>query len=783
MSLARVGLLALVPLALLAQPTAGRLPDGAAILPNGWPITPAGRQIELSTLPLTLRLTPDRKQAIALNAGFRQPSLSVIDLEAGQVVSEATLPDSWLGLAVDRSGEKVYASGGGRGSVFAFSLADGKLTQTAEYKAIEGAAGKDDWIGDVLLSKDERFLYAANLFDDSISILNLSTGLRVGGFKTGARPYRLALGQRGETLWVSHWGESTVGLYSLPEGRPLEKLRSGGLPSDMVLLEGAVETAEGEGLPITARLFVACANTNSVWVFGLTSGDRVRPIEQIPLGPSGLAPAGTAPSGLALSPDGARLYVAASGANSIVVADVSGARAEFIGAIPTGWYPTAVAETADGGVAYLSGKGSGSRPTPNGPDPTDRGKFGDYVAAQQTGSIGVTPKLSEQAFAAVTERVLENTLYSDEARDNPGVPAGNPISPGAGATSPIEHVILVVAENRTYDQLFGDVKGGAGDPKLTVFGEGVAPNQRRLAKQFALLDNFYAAGDASADGQNWTVAGVANAFVEKLWPAYVARRLDRYPFEGGEPASFPPAGYLWSNALSARISVRNYGLFLGTADPGLARITDADFPGFDLSIPDRRRVDLFLEDFARLEEAGKLPRLMLVRLPNDHTSGRSPGYPTARAMEAEHDLALGKLVEGVSKSKSWAKTAIFIVEDDAQDGADHIDSHRTVALVAGPYVKRGLVDSTFYSSLSMLRTIELILGLRPMTQFDATATPMWRSFTAEPDATAYEAVEPEQSLDEQNPPAQGGAPRRVEAAPEPSKSPADKLLAAANGSL
>ncbi len=779
----RLGLLALAALTLSAQPTAGRLPDGAAILPNGWPITPAGRQVELSTLPLTMRITPDGARALVLNSGFRQPSVSVIDLNAGRVESEVTMPDSWLGLALDRAGKKAYASGGARGSVFAFSLNDGALTQTAEHRAIDGAPGKDDWIGDVLLSKDERFLYVANLFDDSVSILNLSSGVRVGGFKTASRPYRLALGQRGETLWVSHWGDSSIGLYSLPEGRLLDKVRTGGLPSDIAVLEGAIETAEEEGPQITARVFVACANTNSVWVFGLTSGDRVRPIEQIPLGPSGRAPAGTAPSGLTLSADGQRLYIAASGANSIVIADVSAARAEFIAAIPTGWYPVAAGERPDGGVAYLSAKGLGSLPAPEGPDPTDRGRLGDYVARRQTGALGILPPLNEGQFAALTGRVLENTLYSDDAVDSPGVPVGNPVS----SSSPIEHVVLVVKENRTYDQLFGDLDQGKGDAKLTLFGDDAAPNHRKLAREFVLLDNFYAPGDTSADGQNWTAGAAANDFVEKLWPAYVARRLDRYPFEGGEPASFPPAGYLWSNALSARLAVRNYGLFAATADPGLAAISHPDYPGFDLAVPDSRRVEIFLEDFARLEAQGKLPRLLLVRLPNDHTAGRSPGFPTARAMMAEHDLALGKLVEGVSNSDSWSKTAIFVVEDDAQDGADHIDSHRSVALLAGPYVRRGFVDSTFYSTLSVLRTAELLLGLRPMTQFDAAATPLWRSFTAEPNLEPYRAVEPKQDIEERNPAGAGGAPRRVEAAPapsaEPPKSPNDRLLARAGGSL
>ena len=761
MTLARLLLLLIVPCCLLAQPFAGRRPDGAAILPNGWPITPAGRQVELSTLPLALALHPDGKHAFVLNSGFLPPSISVVDLDAGAVIAEVPAPGAWLGLALDAKGERLFVSGGARGSVLVFKYAEGRLERSAEYSAVEGALSDSDFIGDLLLSPDERFLFAANLFDDSISVVNLSSGVRVHTFAVGPRPYRLRLGQRGESLWISHWGESSVGLYSLPDGRLLERIPSGSLPTDVVLLEGAVETHEEEGLPITARLFVACANTNDVWVYGLTAGDRVRLLERIPLGPGERAPAGTAPTALSLSPDGQRLYIAASGNNAVILADVSAARTELIGAAPTGWYPTAAAERLNGGIVYLSGKGSGSVPAPRGPDPTDRGSEQQYVAALQKGSLGLLPPLDPGTLRALTQRAAENILYDDALLEDAGAPAGNPIPNRPGDASPIKHVVLVVKENRTFDQVLGSVDRAEGDARLVVFGPDVAPNHRRLAEQFVLLDNFYAVGDVSADGQNWSTAAMANDFVEKLWPAALGRRLSRNPFEGGDTASFPPAGYLWSNALSAGLTVRNYGLFASTIDSGLQPLSAADYPAFDLSIPDGERVDAFLADWKRLETAGQLPSLMLVYLPNDHTAGRSPGYPAARAMMAEHDYALGRLIEGVSQSPSWSQTAVFVMEDDAQDGADHIDSHRSLAFIASPYVKRGAKDSTFYSTPSVLRTIELILGLNPMTQFDAAALPMWQSFAAEPTPSPYEAIRPKQAFEEANPAGEGGQPRRV----------------------
>lgn len=762
MTLGRFLLLLAAPCLLLAQPFAGRRPDGAAILPNGWPITPAGRQIELSTLPMAVTLHPDGKHAFVLNSGFLAPTISVVDLDAGAVIAEVPAPGAWLGLELDVKGERLFVSGGSRGSVLAYGYADGRLERVAEYSAVEGSLSDRDFIGDVLLSADERFLFAANLFDDTVSVINLSSGVRVRTFPVGLRPYRLRLGQRGQSLWISHWGDSSVGLYSLPDGRLLEKVPSGSLPTDIVLLEGPVETHEDEGLPVTARLFVACANTNDIWVYGLTAGDRVRLLERVPLGPGERAPAGTAPTALSLSPDSQRLYIAASGNNAVILADVSAARTELVGAAPTGWYPTAVQERQNGGIVYLSGKGGGSLPTPRGPDPTDRGSEQQYVAALQKGSLGLLAPLDPSTLRALTQRAGENILYGDALLEDAGAPPGNPIPNRPGDPSPIKHVVLVLKENRTFDQLLGDIDRAEGDSRLVVFGPDVAPNHRRLAEQFVLLDNFYAAGDVSADGQNWSTAAMANDFVEKLWPSALGRRLNWNAFEGGDTASFPAAGYLWSNALSAGLTVRNYGLFASTVDAGLRPLSADNYPGFDLSVPDSQRVDVFLADWKRMEAAGELPSLLLVYLPNDHTAGRSPGYPTARAMMAEHDYALGRLIEGVSRSASWSQTAVFVMEDDAQDGADHLDSHRSVAFIASPYAQRGVKDSAFYSTLSVLRTIELILGLNPMTQFDAAALPMWRSFTPQSEPKPYEAIRPKQAFDELNPAGQGGQPRRVE---------------------
>ena len=741
------------------QPTAGKKPGGAAILPNGWTITPAGKQIPLSTLPMSLAAAPDGRHAVALNAGYLQPSASVIDLQTGEEVQRLALPDAWLGLRFIHSGERLFIGGGSRASVLELEWSDGRLKLAREFPVVPPAERTArDFIGDVAVSPDGGLLYALNLFDDSVVTLNARSGLVLSRFSTGPRPYRIEVNPDGETAFISEWGGAGVGLYRLGEGRRIGLLSTGRAPGDLLLAPGRIgeENDLEEGPAVVSRLFVACSNTNSVWVYGLTAGLDARLLETVPLAPTVDAPPGTAPTELAYDPESKRLLITASGANFVAVADVSGDRTVVQGAVPTGWRPTAALPLPGGGILYLNGKGGGSSPAPNGPDPTDRGRQATYVAAEQTGSAGLVPPLDAETLEITTARVVENTLYSEAYAENPGVPAGNPVR-GDG---PIQHVIYVLKENRSFGQILGETP---------VFGPDVAPNHHALARRFVTFDNFYADGDVSADGQAWSTAAATTDFVEKLWPARYGRRLESYPFEGADPAAFPPGGYLWSSALSAGLSVRNYGVWtsrgangaLRVADPALEPVTAPDFPPFDLEVAESTRVEAFLTDLEGRIAAGAVPRLMLVRLPNDHTAGRAPGALTTEAMMAEHDLALGNLVEGVSRSKIWPQTAIFIVEDDAQDGADPVDSHRTVALAASPYVRRGARDSTFYSTVSMLRTMELILGLRPMTQFDAAATPMWQAFQAEANAAPYEALEPEQSIEERNPAGEGAQPRRV----------------------
>ncbi len=755
-----------------ARQTPGPQPDGTILLPNGWSISPAGRQVPLSTLPMSLAVAPDGKYVLALNAGFLPPSISVVDIAAAKETSRVPVEDAWLGLTFNKSGDKVYVGGGSSAKVLEFDYKEGQLAAGRAFPVTPaGKRQETDFVGDVAFSADGRFLYAANLFRDSVVVLNAQTGFVVSEFKTGRRPYRLLPQPDGATLLVSHWAEASVGLYNLAEGRLIERISVGPHPADMLLHPEKIEAVEGRP-ELVARLFVACANTNAVWVYGVTEANRFHPMERINVASTVNSPLGSTPTALALSADQRLLYVAASGNNAVVVADVSLDRAQLAGAIPAGWYPAAVAATKDGGLLYLSGKGNGSRPIPKGPDPTRRGEQSEYVASLQTGSLGILPAMNEEMLQRMTERVIANSPYDDRLLQDAGIPPNNPIPNRAGDPTPIQHVIYVVKENRTFDQVLGDIGKGNAQAGLAVFGEDVTPNHHKLAREFVLLDNFYTDGDVSADGQNWSAAAIANDYIEKLWPSYYGGRRAVYDFEGGEPAANPPANYLWNNALGRGLSTRNYGFWTAAPtragepvrvlDPALTPHTNRKFAAFDLDTPDGARMDEFLREFKEFEAKGQLPKLMMVRLPGDHTAGRAPGKPTARAMMAEHDQALGRLVEAVSRSSAWPRTAIFVVEDDAQDGSHHDDAHRAPAFVISPYARRGFVDSTHYTTMSVLRTIELLVGLQPMTQFDAAATPLYYVFSAQPDVRPFEAAPPKIPLDETNPPGQGGRPRRVE---------------------
>ncbi len=733
---------------LVSQPAprqqVGPLPGGRFLLNSGWVLRPAGKQVPLDTLPLTTALSPDRRWLLAMNAGYRPPSISVIDAAAGRETSRVPVPDAWLGLTFSPKGDRVYVGGGSRAAVFEFTFAKGKLELARTFAVVEEKARTvRDFIGDVALTPDGRLLYAADLYRDSVVVINPQSGMVIDRFKTGRRPYRILFHPDGASFFVTSWADGSLGHYETANGNRLANLRLGPHPTDMVWRAGKNDPPEGE-LPWVARLFVAAANTNSVYTVGVTEGKEMRVVEVINVSLTPRQPLGMTPSALALSADGNRLYTVCSDANAVAVADISLDRANVLGFIPTGWYPTAARALKDGTLVVLNGRGEGSKPNRKLPD--------EYIPRLQTGTASFIPPFGEKELAAYTKTVMANAAYSDNKLDQ------------QHTLPPIEHVIYVVKENRTYDQILGDMKEGNGDPSLVLFGEEITPNHHKLAREFVLLDNFYVNADVSADGHNWSLAAIAPDYVQKLWPNSYARRRRLNDYVGQDPASTPPAGYLWTNAHAAGVTIRNFGHFVenrpnaplegrqvdSVRDSVLAPVTNYNFRGFDLSYPDVERVKVFLAELAEWEKSGTMPRLVLVRLGNDHTAGTAPGRISPRSAVADNDYALGQFVEAISRSRFWPKTAIFVLEDDAQNGADHVDSHRSPAFVISPFVRRGTVDSTLYNTTSMLRTMELLLKLRPMTHFDAGARPMTALFQSTPDLRPYTAAPPRVPLDEKN---------------------------------
>ena len=432
----------------------------------------------------------------------------------------------------------------------------------------------------------------------------------------------------------------------------------------------------------------------------VSESKELRVAETINVATTPMHPLGMTPSALALSPDRSRLFVVCSDANAAAVVDVSEERSHVLGFIPTGWYPTAAKALADGRLIVLNGKGQRTYPNPGGPNPTVRptpAHVGvaavEYVGRIQTGSASIIPPLTDEQLTAYTRQVLANSPYSDAKLDNPG----------AALPPAIDHVLYIVKENRTYDQMLGDIGKGASEPSLALFPENITPNHHKLAREFVLLDNFYVSGDVSADGHNWSTAAIASDYVQKFWPNSYAKRRTHYDYEGGEPAATPAAGYLWTNARARGVSMRNYGYFANAKkdaapdgpqvesvrDPVLAPVTNINYRPFDLDYPDVRRAAAFLKELAQFESANEMPKLMVMRLGNDHTSGTAAGKIAPLSSVADNDYALGMIVEGVSKSKFWKNTAIFVLEDDAQNGPDHIDSHRSPAFVISPYTRRG----------------------------------------------------------------------------------------------
>ena len=740
--------------------------DGSMLLPNQWSLRPAGRQLVVGDFPVNIALHPDGAFAAVLHSGWGRHEVRILDLKAGTMISEAALEESFYGLAWSPDGQRLYASGAGQEVVHVFDFHAGYLSAHRELR-LRPLQEKGVPAG-LAVSPDGRSLYIAEAWGQRVEKIAADDGApqwtRTLGpvqgteqmSEEGARlpsgydaaapfPYTCLPDADGRRVFVSLWARSAVLVLDAETGAELATWPVGPHPNEMVLARDG-------------RLFVAEANLNSVSVVDTATG-RVTETLSAALFPN--SPPGVTPNSVALSPDGARLFVANAGTNNVAVFDVSAAgRAVSLGFIPVGWYPTSVRVTPDGQTLLVAnGKGVAAAANPRGPFPGDPRPrdLQEFIGGLLQGTVAFIPlpAAGERAgqFGAWTKTAYACSPLAATMAPRGERPAGNPVPSQIGDPSPVKHVIYVVRENRTYDQIFGDVAAGNGDARLCLFGENVTPNAHALAREFVLLDNFFADGEVSADGHEWTMAAYATDFVEKMWPLNYGHKLTKkhdYPAEGRFPIAFPASGYLWNRAAEAGVSFRSYGEFTldgkGTAQkparaalPVLRGHVDELYPSWSTDIPDAVRAGRFLAELARFERGGDMPRLQVVQLPGDHTVGTRAGSRTPTAMVAENDAALGRLVEAVSHSKFWADTAIFVLEDDAQNGPDHVDAHRMPALVISAWTKRHAVDSTLYSTTSMLRTIELILGLQPMSQFDAAAMPMWAAFAERADLAPYAA--------------------------------------------
>lgn len=741
---------------------------GRMLLPNQWSLRPAGKQIKLGDFPANMVLHPKEPFAAILHSGYGEHEIVIVDLKRDRITSRVPLDDTFYGIAFSPDGSRVFASGGVSEQVHEFSFKDGFLT---DYKSLPiGDAKKDSLVPcGVTVSRDGKTLYVACAWGGTLCRIPLANPAKYQHLRLekDSYPYTSLESPDGRRLFVSLWGKAAVAVLDLESGE-WKATWPTAVPGAK---KGEEHPTEMLLSPDGRRLFVACANSNTVTVLDSQTG---KPLEVVSSALYPNAPVGSTPNSISLSANGKVLLIANADNNNLAMFDVSTpGKAHSMGFIPVGWYPTAVRfGLHDERIYVTNGKGLGSKPNPQGPRPgkSPPPPLLQYIGGLFQGTLGIINPPSPKQMAEYSHQAyVSSPLLEDLQPRAAARPKDNPIPAKVGDKSPIKYCIYIIKENRTYDQVLGDLPEGNGDPNLCIFPERVTPNHHALARQFVLLDNFYVESEVSADGHEWSMAAYATDFVERAWPLNYRPRGDKigYPSEGERAIAASSGGYLWDRCKQAGVTYRSYGEFIDNpkqpGQPATTRIKNLEghfdrfFWGYDLDYSDQKRADRFLEELGDFERQGELPQLIILRLPNDHTYGASVGKPTPTAMVGDNDLAFGRVIEALSHSKYWKEMAIFVVEDDAQNGSDHVDAHRTIAFAISPYIKRRTVDSTMYSTSSMLRTMELILGLEPMSQFDAAAMPMYNSFQAKPDFTPYKHLPANVDLDERNQPSSYGA--------------------------
>lgn len=710
-------------------------------LPNGWSLTPLGQSVPLGDLPLNMAVSPNGGKRLAVtNNGQSTQTIQLIDIAGKNVLSEVVIPKSWVGLRFTPDGKRLLASGGNDNRVVIYDVSGDKLQK------IDSVVLGKPWpnrlsVAGIETDKSGATLYAVTKDDSALYVCDLATKQVKNRIKLPAEAYTCLRSPVSDEVFITIWGGEKIVIYDPKQQKLTGEISTGSHPSDMTF------TRNGK------TLFVANANDNSVSVIDVKTRRVVETLNTA-LFPD--APAGSTPNGLALTSDNKTLLVANADNNCLAVFDVEKTgKSRSLGFIPTGWYPTSV-KVVGKTVLVANGKGFASKANPKGPNPFKRREADtEYIAGLFKGALSIFDMPKPPAITALSKLVYQNTPYTKEKEKAAvGQTSASPIPTRVGEKSAaIKYVFYIIKENRTYDQVFGDMPGGNGDTSLCLFPEHVTPNQHALAREFVLLDNFYVDAEVSADGHNWSTAAYATDYVEKTWPTSYGGRGGTYDYEGSRPVAYPKKGFIWDYCQRAGLRYRSYGEFeayskrKGSALDGRFA---PNYPDYDLTIKDIDRVEIWKKDLDSLIGRNAVPHFSSIRLGNNHTSGARIGAPTPTAHVADNDLAVGRFVEYLSKSPIWKESAVFILEDDAQNGADHVDAHRSPALVISPYTKRNHVEHTAYSTSGMLRTMELILGLPPMSQYDAAARPMFACFTNTPTLTPYTHIPARVDLDAKN---------------------------------
>lgn len=758
----------------------GPQPDGSILVPTNQLLRPAGFQIQFQGRPVDLALSPNGKWLAVLNIN----SMELIRVKDRTIVQRLRIKSggSYNGITFSKDGKKIFVSQARDYTLIAEMDKDNVLTWKDKIVFAKPKIGGHPVPGGIVLDKENRKLYTTLNRSNSLAVVRLSNK-SIKKIPVGVAPYEVVL-YSNEKAYVSNWGgrqpeededsykssgsevlidtktgianNGTVSVVDLKAGKEIKTIKVGLHPNAMVFS------------PDKKKLYVACANSDIVSVID-TKIDKV--INEISVRMSKDLPFGSAPNALAISKDGTRLYVANGTDNAVCVIKLNDNN-KLLGFIPTGWYPGALQfDKNEKFLIVANTKGIGSR--------NMRADRPGYNTHNHMGTISVISTPNEKQLVKMTKTVKENNSFAsmlEKINRKNGSTNKVAVPKYPGQTSYFKHVVYIIKENRTYDQVFGDMPQGNGDSSLVMFGREVTPNHHALAEEFVLMDNYYCSGVLSADGHQWTDEAYVTDYLEKFFGDFPRS----YPFDGDDPLAYSPTGFIWDNVLKHNLTYRNYGEFIaGVVEPKGATFTEiyqdfinggnkikirakSNLPqmkpytcptyiGWPISVPDVYRASEFIRELKEFEKNDNFPNLIIMLLPNDHTSGTSPGYQTPNASVADNDLALGQIVEAISHSKFWDETCILVTEDDPQAGLDHVDGHRTVGLVISPYTKRHQVVSTNYTQINMFRTIENILGIPPLNQFDLAAEPMTDYFTNVPDFTPYNALPSNIPIDQINP--------------------------------